>query len=487
MKMVRSGVFLKFLVMILSASLFTSLVPMWGASYVVGAVDQTGVPKNAVHIQTADQLAGIGGAQSVGRYFVLDNDIDLADEWVPINDFRGKFDGQGYSISGLYVLESSSRLSAGLFGKITVNGTTIKNVGVHLSSKGLTASASRTAAPASACAGGLVGYVVGSVFVENCYVVGDVIAVADNFYSSGAYAGGLIGSGGGTVVNSYTSGDITATSSISSAYAGGLIGSGGSVVVENSYTAGDVTASGSGWGLYPACAGGLVGYSGSGATVTNSYALGNIAATTTTYYSATASKAGAGGLVGYSGYGDVIVTNSYTTGDITATAPASAYAGGLIGYTWIGYVIMENSYVVGDITSSGSPAYVGGLASYSDGGIVTTNCFRISSQKLIGDTINDAGKPLSPKEMKLQQSFIDWDFETIWAIDPHINKGYPHLIPITPTVNDANNLFGSFWFATLSVMIAVLVVVGIVYMLLHKRRSKSANLKNTNVLNGLEV
>jgi hypothetical protein len=132
-------VFLKFLVVVLSASLVASLVPLIGVVYADGTIDQNGVPADAVHIQTANELAGIGGEGSVGnRYFVLDNDIDLVDEWVPIDQFMGTFDGQGYSVNNLYVLENSRRENAGLFGTVRSGGV-IKNVGVNINSEGLTA------------------------------------------------------------------------------------------------------------------------------------------------------------------------------------------------------------------------------------------------------------------------------------------------------------------------------------------------------------
>ena len=449
MKMVRSVVFLKFLVLILFVSLLASLVPMWGASCVVGAVDQTDVPEDAVHIQNVDQLVGIGGAQSEGKYFVLDNDLFLKDEWVPINDFRGTFDGQGYSINNLYVLARSHRSFAGLFGGI--NNATIKNVGVNVSSKGLTAIS--TYGPASA--GGLIGWNYGSnVTVVNCYVTGDITAIStksDSAAYSGAYAGGLIGRSLGEVFvfNCYVTGDVTAAAAPSifaHAYAGGLVGNVVHVSVENSYTTGVITATTSG----TSCAGGLVGQSNysldekDNVIVKNCYATGAIVATTTFEY------AYAGGLVGSSG-NSVTVEKSYTTGNIKATA------------------------------SSGNNTCAGGLIGWKASRVIAESCYSLATQKITGVTINDAGKPLSLKEIKNLYSFDGWDFDNVWAIDSNINNGYPYLRNIA--------LHGEsvFWFAALLVMIVVLIVVGVVYVLLHKRRSDSTGLKNTNILNGLEV
>ena len=74
------------------------------------------VPPDAIRITTAAQLAAIGGPQSAGRYYYLGNNIYLTSEWVPIDDFRGTFDGQGFTINNLFVLASSQRQYAGLFG-----------------------------------------------------------------------------------------------------------------------------------------------------------------------------------------------------------------------------------------------------------------------------------------------------------------------------------------------------------------------------------
>lgn len=73
------------------------------------------VPSDAIHIKTAAELAAIGGEVSAGKYYVLDNDINLTAEWTPIDNFRGTFDGQGYSINNLYVLAGSSIKICGAF------------------------------------------------------------------------------------------------------------------------------------------------------------------------------------------------------------------------------------------------------------------------------------------------------------------------------------------------------------------------------------
>ena len=71
-----------------------------------------------------------------------------------------------------------------------------------------------------------------------------------------------------------------------------------------------------------------------------------------------------GSLVGYNYKG--IISNSYTTGAVTANAAnSSAYAGGLVGYNNVGSI--SNSHATGAVTanSSSAEAYAGGLVGFT--------------------------------------------------------------------------------------------------------------------------
>jgi hypothetical protein len=372
---INKMVFLKFFSIMFFATLIISLTPTSPFSMVNAADTSKGVPETARHIQTAAQLAAIGGVQSAGEYYVLDNDINLVDEWVPIDDFRGTFDGQNHKITNLYVLQSSNRATAGLFGSTTTVAL-VKNVIVSINSNGVTASSSF-----SSCAGGLIGDSGGAV--SNCYATGTVSSSSS--YQS--YAGGLIGfSGGGAVSNCYATGTVSSSSpSYAHAYAGGLIGFSGGGAVSNCYATGTVSSS--------SCAGGLIGDS-SGGAVSNCYATGTVS-----------SSSCAGGLIG-SGW--KIVENCYATGDVTATSVAGAvYAGGLFG---------------------------------SESGERMTRCYRLSDQTIIGTKVITLGEPLSSKEMQDKNSFVAWDFDTVWAINSKTNQGYPYLRGLS--ANDSNSSGG---------------------------------------------
>ena len=171
-------------------------------------------------------------------------------------------------------------------------------------------------------------------------------------------------------------------------------------------------------------AGGLVGRNSG--DITNSYATGNVSATSTS----TSSAAYAGGLAG-SNSGDI--TNSYATGNVRATATSSrsaAYAGGLVGEKYGGSI--TNSYATGDVSatytyySSSAPtfAYAGGLVGYKDGGSIT-NCYRYSGQTFYRvegsfDTYSTASNTLGTEEdlttlrsVSFHTSTLGWD-ESVW-------------------------------------------------------------------------
>ncbi|MCJ7575139.1 MAG: hypothetical protein MUO80_00375, partial [Dehalococcoidia bacterium] len=240
---------------------------------------------------------------NLGGYYLLMNDLnsttagyeELASPtanggkgWLPIpQTFTGIFDGQGYEIRDLFINRPDETL-AGLFNYVGVGGV-IKDVGV-----------------------------VNATMTGNSYI------------------GLLVGENGGTVSNSYATGNMTGTMAV-----GGLVGVinwGGTV--SNSYFTGSVT------GDYSV--GGLVGYSYNG-TVSNSYSSGNVTGGDRV-----------GGLVGGNGGGAGwgTVSNSYSTGNVTG----GGLVGGLVGAN-IGTV--SNSYSTGSATGGDR---VGGLVGGNAGG-----------------------------------------------------------------------------------------------------------------------
>ena len=216
---------------------------------------------------------------------------DACTGWEPVGDngssgFTGSLDGSGYIISDLYVnISVSSEAYGGLFGYVG-SGSVIKNV--SLTSLSVTVSSS----------------------------------------SSSSSVGGLVGNNGGTISNSYATGDVSSSSS----FTGGLVGwNNTSGTISNSYAAVSVSSSSS--------TGGLVGWN-DGGTISNSYATGDVSSSSFT-----------GGLVGNNGG---TISNSYATGDVFS----SSFTGGLVGNNTSGTI--SNSYwdtdTSGQTTSAGSGA-----------------------------------------------------------------------------------------------------------------------------------
>jgi hypothetical protein len=146
--------------------------------------------------------------------------------------------------------------------------------------------------------------------------------------------------------------------------------------------------------------GGLVGFKWVG-TITNSYSSGTV----------TGSSMYVGGLVGYN-Y-DGTITNSYSSGTVTCSGN---YVGGLAGYNYDGTI--TNSYSSGSVSGSDP---VGGLVSISSGTI--TNSYWDTETSEQPSSSGGTGKTTA--QMKQQATFIDWDFDTIWAIVEDVT--YPYL------------------------------------------------------------
>lgn len=121
-----------------------------------------------------------------------------------------------------------------------------------------------------------------------------------------------------------------------------------------------------------------------------------------------------GGLAGVN-EGDI--TNTYAATEVTA----QLYLGGLIGEN---RKIVKKSYAVGEVSPEGVyVGYIGGLIGGCDG-VVTDNYF----DKNTTDQDDDEGKgvPKSTLEMQQESTYVNWDFDNIWAID-EIHMSYPYL------------------------------------------------------------
>ena len=207
----------------------------------------TGTAEDPYVIGSSDELAYF--AQQVNRgakkyaesYVKLSEDIDLGGtSWAPIGSnrttpFKGYFDGQGHTVSGLNV--DNARTYYGFFG--CLDNATVEN----LILKGQV-----YCSEPYARAGGLAGYAVGDVTIKNCGSAVNVSALARGCEGVGGLVGGYEDGieykwedHRMLIKESYNVGNIVCTGSDSNVTIGGLVGGNKNCVqLEDCYNAGTV-------------------------------------------------------------------------------------------------------------------------------------------------------------------------------------------------------------------------------------------------------
>ena len=206
--------------------------------------------------------------------------------WDAIFGFNRVFEGNGYTIANLYIVNKEFALQ-GLFSELSVDGV-IKNVGLlDAYVEGLSN------------VGSLVGTNRGSII--NSYVTTATIIIGT------LDGGGLVGRNVGSIINSY------AMSATVTAYnrSGGLVGRNeGSIISSFAYAG--VIGNGE--------VGGLAGYNEG--KIINTYAAGTVSSTQTVV--------SAGGLVGQS-TSDSEIRNSYTISQVMPLTDGDSQVDGLVG------------------------------------------------------------------------------------------------------------------------------------------------------------
>ena len=301
----------------------------------VYAMDGTGTEDNPYQISSAADLEEFrdrvndenGKTRNSSACAILKNDIVLNDdvlnsdgslneekastfeEWTPIgtasNPYTGTFDGNGHTISGIYI--NTSENYQGLFGcigDINKSGTgTVKNLGIEDSwiSGGDNV-------------GGIAGY--SSWGMENCYNTGSI--------SGGDNVGGISGQNiSGMIRNCYNTGSISGGSNV-----GGIVGNSSDVSgisgggVTGCHNDGTVIGSGSNIG-------GILGNGARNSAISKCYNTGSV------------SSSGKGPVAGIAGGIVFGTSNCYNTGTISGEEAYGITAGNLSG-VW-------NSYNIGKV------------------------------------------------------------------------------------------------------------------------------------------
>ena len=345
-------------------------------------------------ISTAKQLAGLAELVNNGNYFgdktiLLTADIVLndtsdwenweysasANTWTPIGldwgiEFYGTFDGQGHTVSGVYI--NTENPNQGLFG---INSGTIKNVGV-----------TESYIRGSESVGGMCGYNSGGT-ISNCYNYGTV--------SGNRYVGGVCGDNSGTISNCYNSGTVHGNGNI-----GGVCGYNPDGIISNCYNSGtvrgfDYIGGVCGYNHYAISncyntgtvsgierVGGVCGYNDystisncyNSGTVTGDYKVGGVCGSNESTKSTQNTLANCynSGIVtggykvgGVCGYNDRRISNCYNTGAVSGND-----VGGVCGYNNSDYGTISNCYNSGTINGNDQ---IGGICGHNYGTI--SNCY----------------------------------------------------------------------------------------------------------------
>lgn len=349
-----------------------------------------GSQSNPYIISTPEQFAYMIAASKddqqltyAGVYFKLNNDIYLNDtskeEWYlksdkPLlcfsNGFKGIFDGSGYSIYG-YCYNNSSKLAVGLFGTIQTEGY-VKNlnlVDVYMNCDEH------------------IGAICHENFgtITNCSVSGSI--------TGNVILAGLVGVNEGVIEKCVNSADIFSLSG--NGCFGGIAGANHKTIsccINNGSINGTVDA------------GGIAG--GNSGTISECYNTGEF----------NCPGYDIGGIVGKASY-QGIIQNCYNTVNIDA----KGYVGGIVG-------IMQDSskvdccYTLGTVSGKKE---VGDITGYVKNKYNVTNSYYINNEK---KNKYSPGTPITETEALSSESYVGFDFDSIWTIDPTSNDYlYPTL------------------------------------------------------------
>jgi hypothetical protein len=340
---------------------------------------------NAITLGSASDLARIGleSAYPPGGVYKLTADIELAD-WTPLcadesRPFTGTFDGNNKTITIKSFNTAAARQYIGVFGY--TEGATIRNTKIA----GTITVSWDNPDEKALFFGGLAGY-IRNTRVSRC--VSQALITATSVQGP-VYAGGLAGyAWGATIADSAATGTITADGKGHNSSAGGIAGYNRTTTVDACSATGDVRLTAIDPEsrkhpsyLYMIYAGALIGYTGDSSVTSNSYATGNVYASSPYPY--------AGGLVGYN-YGTLTgtgvgsrITASYATGNATAEAALNTlpYAGGLAGYNSGDKTTIDNCYATGTVLakSSGGLGWAGGITGANANGALVSKSYSVSA------------------------------------------------------------------------------------------------------------
>ncbi len=313
-------------------------------------------------------------------YFILTEDITISENWNPISDFKGTFDGCGHTIT-FNISHTTGAIPQtpylGLFASCT--DATIKNL-----------------------------YVQGNIELNT----------QGSYFNPNVYAGGIVASStNSTLTNVHFSGNINIlTSNDNSSWVGGLVGQASNTQIAlSSCNATIMTKANSYVGSTKV--GGLCGeFSGK---IENCYNAGNIQAMVAT------DSPYAGGIVGNN---KGIITKTYCSGKVKAEGPdinmSKVYAGGIVAFGEKGSSVTNCAVMSPEINITTGWINSGDKYIISNGGNKSNN---VAINDISGSPTNDANTRLSLDMLISSLPSFGFDFTNTWTTRVDTNGGLPYL------------------------------------------------------------
>lgn len=448
------------------------------------SINVTEVPANSITVSSAEELSQIReylGRGNSGVIFEIDQDISLSEyledsesgwltignDFAPENRFYGTLHGNGYLISGLWMVAKHDW--SGLFGALGDSGA-ICDLRVEINSE-------KGGVTGNAIAGGIVGSNYGSI--RNC----SVSSTGEAGVSGSINVGGMTGyQNGGEVIGCHAQINVFATGGTISCV-GGLVGLSDYVsAVTDSGARGniysDVDLDGNsivGSGLDGDRVGGLIGMQDRSSTCTGCFSTGDVRSdgenddvggligrTYNTDLSLMQYDGGivnecfsvgdvfvngfntfSGGLIGNSC--DGVISNSYSKGNLNITGK-HLYIGSFLGF--LNRAVVENCYAMGHIDADASEGdYIGGVVGYTFESTVTASFFNEGSVGHFNGVGNGEGGAFAIDSvgMSTPSTFINanWNLLEIWGVysseqsstgygPPYLRRFFNNVL-VTPT------------------------------------------------------
>jgi hypothetical protein len=365
---------------------------------------------------------------SSARYFLQTANIDASSTstwnsgsgFPHIGTFQGNYDGDGYSISNLFINRTGG--NGGLFGYLF--GATIKNL--TISNPNITF----TSGQSNGIVAGMAG---SSSTVTNVIVSGGSFTNTGTSFAQSGFIGDIWNS---TITSCSTSATVTSNGSMTGGFVGRIQGASTFNFCSSSSSV-SMTGSVSRIGGFA----GQTEHSSGTVTFNSCYSTGSL------------SGGGlSGGFIGLC-FGLINFNDCYSRGNLTSVGWP---AGGFLGDGWTSAasntVVFSRCYSTGSISLASGGGFGGSDYSFFS----YNNCFwdNQSSGKTasVGAGTRTGITGQTTSNMKIQTTFSSsgWDFSNKWAIASGVNNGYPNLIfpavtvtgfvPCTPTITATGTL-----------------------------------------------